>query len=508
MTKPKHTAAPMLATLLTSPTLPDDAALAGMSHVLAVMSSGDTIPRDCPERPLLLATLARRRLDAEELGDDPVAANTAAGGLRVWLMLDKDKSTFENLTLLREGLALLLDEEPVAVDVLICGKKKLAGWMADLATYVALANGAPLPNRKQKDAPRPLEALHVWGTDAMPGAAYSLAEGNQLARILTVLPPNELTPAAYRVRIGELAGELGWDIEEFDLPRLREMGAGAFVSVAQGSEANDAAIVRVSLVPSGAVGRVALVGKGVCFDTGGHNLKEAEAMIGMHEDMAGSAAVLGILLAATRLALPLRIDAWLALASNDISPRASRQGDVVTALDGTTIEIVHTDAEGRLVLADALTLAGRADPDLMIDFGTLTYTMIHALGCRYSGVFASNETLGALAVRAGAHSGERVCTFPMDADYDDDLDSTVADICQCSLDEDAPDHIHAARFLKRFTGDRAWLHVDLSAANCEDGLGAIGTDQTGFGVAWGIHFLQAWAAGRAQDFDNSQPFTT
>ena len=142
-------------------------------------------------------------------------------------MLDKDKSNFENLTLLREGLALLLDEEPVAVDVLICGKKKLAGWMADLATYVALANGAPLPDRKQKDSPRPLEALHVWGTDAMPGAAYSLAEGNQLARILTVLPPNELTPAAYRVRIGELAGELGWDIEEFDLPRDPRLGIGS-----------------------------------------------------------------------------------------------------------------------------------------------------------------------------------------------------------------------------------------------------------------------------------------
>jgi len=197
MTKPKHTAAPMLATLLTRPTLPDAEALAEMSHVLVVLSSGDAIPRDCPERPLLLATLARRRLDAEELGDDPVAANTAAGGLRVWLMLDKGKSTFENLTLLREGLKLLLDEEPVAVDVLICGKKKLAGWMADLATYVALANGAPLPNRKQKDAPRPLEALYVWGTGTMPGAAHSLAEGNQLARILTVLPPNELTPAAY-----------------------------------------------------------------------------------------------------------------------------------------------------------------------------------------------------------------------------------------------------------------------------------------------------------------------
>ena len=485
----------MLATLQTFSALPDTIALAKMSHVLVVLPAGEAIPDDCPERALLLATLARQRLEPAELGDDPVAANSADGGLRTWLMLDAGKSTFENLTLLREGLAILLEEEPVAVDVLICAKTAAANWMAELAAYVGLANGTPLPSRKQKDAPRPLESLRLRGTKTPPGQAASLAEGNQLARILTVLPPNTLTPAAYRTRVGDLARELGWEVEEFDLPRLRAMGAGAFVSVAQGSEADDAAIVRVSLIPPNARARVALVGKGICFDTGGHNLKAADSMIGMHEDMAGSAAVLGILLAATRLALPLRIDAWLALASNDISPRASRQGDVVTALDGTTIEIVHTDAEGRLVLADALALAGRDAPDLMIDFGTLTYTMIHALGCRYSGVFASSAALGELAVRAGAASGERVCTFPMDADYEDDLDSKVADIRQCSLDEDAPDHIHAARFLKRFVGELPWLHVDLSAASCEDGLGAIGTDQTGFGVAWGIRFLQDWLAG-------------
>ncbi len=481
----------MLATLKNHSALPQKSVLAEMSHVLIVLPASEAVPADCPDRPLLLATLARQRLDAVDLADDPVSANTAKGNLRVWLMLDGEKSTFENLTLLRQGLAILLDEEPATVDLIISAKTEAAGWMADLATYVALANGMPLPTRKQKDAPLPLESLNLWGA-AGPGQAPALAEGNQLARVLTVLPPNELTPAAYRLRIGELAKELGWELEEFDLPRLREMGAGAFVSVAQGSEANDAAIVRVSLIPPKAQGRVALVGKGICFDTGGHNLKAAESMIGMHEDMAGSSAVLGILLAATRLQLPLRIDAWLALANNDISPRASRQGDVVTALNGTTIEIVHTDAEGRMVLADTLALAGRDQPDLMIDFGTLTYTMIQALGCRYSGVFASSEALGALAVRAGSASGERVCIFPMDADYEEALDSTVADICQCSLDDDAPDHIHVARFLKRFVGELPWLHVDLSAASCEDGLGAIATDQTGFGVAWGIRFLQDW----------------
>ncbi|UCV12668.1 leucyl aminopeptidase family protein [Dechloromonas denitrificans] len=482
----------MLASLQTCFELPDHAALAAMSHVLIALPASTDIPEDCPERALLLSTLARRRLDPEALADEPVMANSAEGGLRVWLMLDRKQSTFANHSLLCDGMTILLDEEPAAVDLLICSKTGDADWMAEQAGYVALANGTPLPNQKKKDAPRRLEQLNIRGVKPLPERPRSLAEGNLLARTLIALPPNSLTPSAYRTRIATLANENAWQVEEFDLSRLRTMGAGAFVSVAQGSEANDAAIVRISFISPQPQGHIALVGKGICFDTGGHNLKSAETMIGMHEDMAGSATVLGILLAATRLALPLRIDAWLALASNDISPRASRQGDVVTALDGTTIEIVHTDAEGRMVLADTLALAGRSEPDLMVDFGTLTYTMIQALGCRYSGVFASSDELAGLAVQAGSRSGERVACFPMDDDYEEALDSTQADICQCSLDDDAPDHIHAALFLKRFVGELPWLHVDLSAASCDDGLGAIATDQTGFGVAWGVQLLQDW----------------
>ena len=484
----------MLTTLQTYPASPDSEAFRAMSHVLVLLPAGEDLPADCPDGDLLRATLARRQIDADELSSEPQLANSPAGGLRVWLMLDPAKSTFENQSLLRQGIAILLDEEPVTVNLIISPKIAEADWAAELAAYVALVNGTPLPSRKQKDAPRALVALNIWGCPARPNQAQALAEGNLLARSLTALPPNELTPAVYREKVAAQARELGWEMEVFDLQRLREMGAGAFVSVAQGSTAGDAAIVRLSWNPANATNRVALVGKGICFDTGGHNLKQAESMIGMHEDMAGSAAVLGILLAATRLALPLRIDAWLALASNDISPQAARQGDVVTALDGTTIEIVHTDAEGRMVLADALVLAGRGEPELIVDFGTLTYTMIQALGTRYSGIFANSDQLAQLAVSAGTRSGERVCAFPMDEDYEEALDSEVADICQCSLDDDAPDHILVARFLKRFVGELPWLHMDLSAASCEDGLGAISTDQTGFGVAWGLQFLQDWGA--------------
>jgi leucyl aminopeptidase len=165
---------------------------------------------------------------------------------------------------------------------------------------------------------------------------------------------------------------------------------------------------------------------------------------------------------------------------------------VVTALNGTTIEIVHTDAEGRMVLADALTLAARAKPDFLVDFATLTGSMHTAVGERYSGVFATNDGLARAALSAAASSGERVLVFPQDEDYDEDLESAIADVKQCTM-EGAADHILATRFLRRFVGDTPWLHMDLSAAKCKGGLGAVATDINGFGVAWGVEFLKALA---------------
>lgn len=144
-----------------------------------------------------------------------------------------------------------------------------------------------------------------------------------------------------------------------------------------------------------------------------------------------------------------------------------------------------------MVLADTLALAARNKPELMIDFATLTGSMTYALGTRYSGVFASSDELGAQAVAAGRASGERVCVFPQDADYEPALDSKVADIKQCTLDGEA-DHILAARFLGRFVGKTPWVHMDLSASNSSGGLGAVATDTTGFGVAWGLALLTDW----------------
>jgi leucyl aminopeptidase len=303
-------------------------------------------------------------------------------------------------------------------------------------------------------------------------------------------PPNQLTPTLYRSRITELAKHNNWKHEEFDMNKLKQMGAGAFVAVGQGSEPQDAAIVHLSYQGRQPRKHIAIVGKGICFDTGGHNLKPAKYMLGMHEDMNGSAVALGVLLAATKLELPVKIDCWLAIAQNHISPTAYKQNDVVSALNGMTIEVVHTDAEGRMVLSDTLTLASRQKPDYIMDFATLTGSMISALGDRMSGIISNNPALACRAVGAGNKSGERIVAFPLEEDYDSDLESDIADIKQCTLDGGA-DHIHAARFLSKFIEHEIpWLHTDLSSANRKGGLGAIDTDTNGFGVGFGLELIK------------------
>jgi leucyl aminopeptidase len=472
------------------------AALGKQTHVLFLLPNGDRLPVDLPERELWRAVLKRRDTGIDELTKSPQALDLPQGGRAVCVMVDAEATRYEKLTALRKAVMALLDESPSALAVVDLG----AGRDATLdAVYVACLNGVPLPAKKKKPAKRlakiTLFATGIGDTDLAP--VLAMAQANLLVRELTILPPNDLTPATYRQRIRALAKSQGWKIEEYDFRRLRKMGAGAFCAVAQGSNHEDAAIVRLSWRAKGAKRRVALVGKGICFDTGGHNLKPARYMQGMHEDMNGSAVALGLLQFLAGTKQPLAVDVWLAIAHNHLSPGAYKQNDIVTALDGTTIEVVHTDAEGRMVLSDTLTLASREKPELIVDFATLTGSMHTALGTRYSGAFASSDELAVHAIGAGRASGERVCVFPLDADYEEGesgLESKVADVKQCTMAGEA-DHILAARFLKRFTADLPWVHVDLSAASNAGGLGGVASDLTGFGVAWGAEFLRRWSAG-------------
>ena len=213
-------------------------------------------------------------------------------------------------------------------------------------------------------------------------------------------------------------------------------------------------------------------------------MKPANYMYGMHEDMQGSAVALASFVALTQLDPDMDLECWLAVTENRISSDAYTPNEVVTALCGQTIEIVHSDAEGRMALADTLTLASRNEPQLIIDYATLTGACVSALTTGYSGAFTNRDELHGDLIAAGRDSGERVWPFPLDSDFDKAIESTIADVKQCAA-SGSGDHIMASRFLMRFIeGDVPWVHVDLSSGNHKGGLAHVPSDTTGFGVHW------------------------
>jgi len=473
----------------------DEKSLESQTHLLFILPAQR--PENLPFSVALDAKLKRISKKYTDLSKGAVVVDLPNGAVASWVVLKADLSMFKRQTLLRKAIKPLLDEKPKALAIAVFGTEEVRRQSAKDAFYVVSVNAAELPQRKGAESQKEpksqvFDAVEMYGWQEADGFAeiQALVAGNVLARNFTMMPPNELNPTQYRSKIAELAKSNGWQFLELDMHELTKMGAGAFVAVGQGSDPQDAAIVHLTYAPKDASKHIALVGKGICFDTGGHNLKPAKYMNGMHEDMNGSAVALGVLLAATKAKLPIKIDCWLAIAQNHIGPLAYKQNDVVTALNGTTIEIVHTDAEGRMVLADTLTLASREKPDWMIDFATLTGSMVAALGDRYSGVLGNNSELVCKAVFAGAEVGERVCAFPFDDDYDEDLESNIADVKQYTL-EGGADHIHATRFLAKFIeNDTSWLHVDLSSYNRKGGLGAVLSDVNGFGVALAFELIK------------------
>lgn len=380
----------------------------------------------------------------------------------------------------------------VGVATLVADARTDTATNALISALLAATERQPTAKRPPPAGWRPTVVRICGGT---PDRALCQHSGAHLARWLTQLPPNVLTPGTYRKSVVALASEHGWTVDVYDERRLRRLGAGAFLAVTAGSARRDASILHLQYRPKKKSKRapVALVGKGLCFDTGGHNLKSAGSMLNMHADMAGSAVALGTLVALSQAEYPHPVDAWLALAENRIGPDAYTQQDVVTALNGTTIQIVHTDAEGRMVLADTLALAARSRPAAIIDFATLTGACVSALTERMSGFFTNRSALRDVVESAGTAAGERMHGFPMPDDFDDDLDTPAADILQCLIGGKG-DHIYAARFLSRFVpSDIPWVHCDLSAAERTGGLAHVPHTITGFGVRFAQTLLESSA---------------
>jgi leucyl aminopeptidase len=404
-------------------------------------------------------------------------------------------TTFEMLSLAGRMLKETGSRDPETLGLKALGKAAPAQAALNALLAAALAQAFQLPTlRAPSPSERRIKQIVLHGHES-GDTRYELASaaGTNLARWLTALPPNILDASGYRRAIAELARKHGLRFKWLDEQALRRAGANAFLAVSAANERSVAGIAHLQYRPSrgkaSSAPDVALVGKGILFDTGGVNLKPHRSMLDMHTDMGGSAVALATLIALAQLRVPIAADAWLAITENNIGPKAYRPQEVVRAANGVTIQVIHTDAEGRMVLADTLSLAARTQPKFMIDFATLTGAAVYSLTERMSAVFTNRPTLVEPLVAAGRASGERVWNFPFEADYDSDLESKVADIVQCAA-EGKGDHILATRFLSRFVPEEIpWAHVDLSSSTRSGGLGHINTEVTGFGVRYALDLI-------------------
>ncbi|WP_019634742.1 leucyl aminopeptidase [Actinomadura atramentaria] len=345
---------------------------------------------------------------------------------------------------------------------------------------------------------RAVETVFVL-TEAGPEAAADAvalgtvrARATAAARDLANTPSGEKGPSWLADRAVETGERAGLTVRVRDEKELAEGGFGGLVAVGGGSP-RPPRLVELAYRPDGADGapHVVLVGKGITFDSGGLSLKPGPAMTTMKTDMAGSAVVLGVLGALRDLGVRVRVTGLLAVAENMPSGSAMRPGDVITHFGGTTSEVLNTDAEGRLVLADALAYAdAELDPDVLIDVATLTGAAKVALGLRHGALFASDDALAAALTAAGEAAGEPLWRLPLTEEYRPAIESDVADIVNTGRPGYGAGAITAALFLREFTGDRAWAHLDVAGparASGDDGENTKGA--TGYATRLLLSYL-------------------
>ena len=315
--------------------------------------------------------------------------------------------------------------------------------------------------------------------------AEATLSGVLLARELVAEPGNRLTTTEFVKRLRGLRAE-GLSVEVLGCRALKRLGAGGLLAVGGGS-VHPPRMVILRWKGSFAAPPVAFIGKGICFDTGGISIKGAAGMAAMRADMAGAAACAGAMLALARRRSPCPAVAILAIAENTTSAMSYRPGDVLRMMSGRSVEVVDTDAEGRLVLADGLHLgATRFRPQAMLDLATLTGSVVTALGHHRAGLFGNDAVLGAAAASAGEVVGERLWPLPIGERHREDLNSDIADLKQCVPAGKGlqPDASHAAAFLREFVGGVPWAHLDIAGvetAETEEFLAARNTP-SGFGV--------------------------
>ena len=320
---------------------------------------------------------------------------------------------------------------------------------------------------------------------AVATRAAVLAEAKAYARDLVNMPPNLLFPQSFadsvKARAGSVKGKV--TVTVLDEKALAKGGFGGIVGVGQGS-VNPPRLVTLTWAPAKAKSSVALVGKGITFDSGGLCIKPPASMLTMKSDMAGAAAVAATVFAAAELGLPVKVTGYLCLAENMPGGAAQRPSDVVTMRNGTTVEILDTDAEGRMVLGDGIALAGEAKPDAIVDIATLTGAQMVALGGRVAGIMANDDPFRDRVRAAADTCGEAAWPMPLPVDLRSQLDSTVADLAHKG--ERWGGMLTAGLFLQEFvTEGTPWAHIDIAGPSFNEGSawGYTPKGATGFGVA-------------------------
>jgi leucyl aminopeptidase len=320
------------------------------------------------------------------------------------------------------------------------------------------------------------------GPDGIRRRAEAIAGGVSLARDLVNTAPSDLVPATLADEAERVAAASGLQAEVLDEKALEENGYGGIVGVGQGS-VNPPRLVRLEYAPAQADKTVVFVGKGITFDSGGLSLKPPKSMETMKSDMGGAAAIIGAMQAIAALAPAVRVIGYLPIAENMPSGSASRPSDVLTIYGGKTVEVLNTDAEGRLVLADALARSADDAPDVLVDVATLTGAQVVALGTRISAVMANDDALRDAVVAAAGRAGEAMWPMPLPAELRKGLDSAVADLANVAPDRNGG-MLVAGLFLREFVPEGVrWAHLDIAGPSFNDGPPHGYTPKGGTGAA-------------------------
>jgi leucyl aminopeptidase len=356
--------------------------------------------------------------------------------------------------------------------------------------YKASANGRPSVER--------LEVIPAGGDAAALESALVAgrvrAAATNLARDLSNEPANSLHPADLAAAAQRAVEGKGVRVSVKEEAELAAEGFGGIVGVGQGAS-NPPRLVELRYEPEGARGHVVLVGKGITFDSGGLSLKPPDGMITMKTDMSGAASVLAVMSALDDLGVRVAVTGYLATAENMPSGSATRPGDVLTMKNGKTVEVLNTDAEGRLVMADALALGATSEPDAIVDVATLTGACVVALGKRYTGLMSNDDALAGELLAAAGEAGEHTWRLPLPEEYRKDLDSEVADLKNVGGDRYGG-ALTAGLFLQEFVDGRPWVHLDIAGpARADSDDGYLGKGSTGTAV----RTLLTWLGTRGGD---------